>query len=357
MNENRSIGIKSKLFDYSVEFVESFIDILKEINGNIAYVIDKNVFYLYESYFSDIDKKYIFFMDPKESNKSMDSVMDIIYFWKSISMTKDWKVICFGGGITQDITTIASDLYLRNIEWYFFPTTLLAMCDSCIGGKCGINLREYKIQIGVFYPPRKIFIDTNFINTLTKEDYLNGWGELLKFSLTSDAKFFDKLKQERSYIPCENIGEYIYEGLKVKKKIIEEDEFESDLRRILNYGHTFGHALEAYTHYKIPHGMGVIWGIDVANYIAYRKELITKQYYFEIKQLIKREFLKEEIKINDAKILFEIIKTDKKVRDHVMNFALLNGKSRLIVYPIEIDESLKNIFYDYIRETHEYYNN
>ena len=229
------------------------------------------------------------------------------------------------------------------------------MSDSCIGGKCGINLGKYKNQLGVFYPPKKIFIDINFLNTLTESDYINGWGEILKFSLTNEVKFYEEIVNEESYIPCKNILKYIYEGLVVKKYIIEKDEFESDLRRVLNYGHTFGHALEAYTDNVIPHGHGVIWGIDVVNYIAYKEQLITKEYYLEIKGFIKRAFLKEEIKIDKPHTLFEIIKTDKKVKGNVLNFALLNDRSKLIVYPIILNDKLENTFKEYLRETHEYY--
>ena len=96
------------------------------------------------------------------------------------------------------------------------------MSDSCIGGKCGINLGKYKNQLGVFYPPKKIFIDINFLNTLTESDYINGWGEILKFSLTNEVKFYEEIVNEESYIPCKNILKYIYEGLVVKKYIIEK---------------------------------------------------------------------------------------------------------------------------------------
>jgi 3-dehydroquinate synthase len=285
----------------------------------------------------------------------MDTVMEILKFFQKIGVRKNWKVVCFGGGITQDVTTVASNLFLRNVDWYFFPTTLLSMCDSCIGGKCGINFGQYKNQIGVFYPPKKIFIDVNFINTLSEADYINGWGELLKFSLTSDEKFFGELKSEKEYIPCARIDEYIHKGLFVKKVVIEEDEFESDLRRVLNYGHTFGHALEAYTHNEIPHGKGVIWGIDVVNYIAWKENLISEKYYKEIKELIKRAFIKNEIHIENPSELFDIIKTDKKVKGNTLSFAMLNAPSHLIVYPMLIDEKLKKYFYEYLEETHEYY--
>ena len=351
------INIKSSLYDYSVEFVDDFSESLKKFGNECVYVIDQNVYNLYKPKFAGLDVNKIFFMEAVEHKKNMDSVMAIITFFKQCGVRKNWKVICFGGGITQDVTTIASNLYLRNVEWYFFPTTLLSMSDSCIGGKCGINFGPYKNQIGVFYPPKKIFIDVRFVNTLTRGDYLNGWGEILKFSLTSDESFYNELIKEKQFIPCDNIAYFIHRGLFVKKIIIEEDEFESDLRRVLNYGHTYGHALEAYTNNEIPHGQAVIWGIDVVNYFAYKEGLISKDYYLEIKELIKKAFLTEEVVIDDPHRLFEITKTDKKVEGSILNFALLNGRSHLIVYPLKLDDKLENLFVEYLKETHEFYRN
>ena len=355
------INIRSNLYNYSVEFVEDFAEKLRLFGEKTAYVIDKNVYELYKAKFIDCDLAKIFFMDAVEDKKNMDTVMEIISFMQNISVKKDWKIVCFGGGITQDVTTLASNLFLRNVEWYFFPTTLLSMCDSCIGGKCGINFGHAKNQLGVFYPPKKIFIDTHFIDTLSKDDYINGWGELLKFSLTSDPGFYDQLKSEKSYVPCQSIAKYIHRGLLEKKAVIEADEFESDLRRILNYGHTFGHALEAYTNHAIPHGKAVIWGIDVANFIAMKKGLISEEYYLDIKSLIRHHFLPKEIfspshchKSNVTRF-FELLKTDKKVKNGQISFALLDAPSHLIVYPITIDEKLLQLFSQYLEKTHEYY--
>ena len=351
------IKIKSHLYDYQVEFCNSFETVIQTITENKIYVVDKNVYAIYKERFCDIDERKVFLMEAVESRKNMDTVMELIMFFKENGVRKDWKVLCFGGGITQDITTIAANLFLRNIDWYFFPTTLLSMSDSCIGGKCGINLGQYKNQIGVFYPPKKIIIDISFINTLKDEDYLNGWGELLKFSLTDGTDMYSRLSNERQFIPCDNIKYYIYQGLLIKKKVIEEDEFELDRRRVLNYGHTFGHALEAYTHNAIPHGKAVIWGIDVVNYIAYKEGLINETLYLDIKALIKKAFLKEEIIIQDANALFDIIRTDKKVKGNELAFAMLNGPSNLIVFPMPIDDKLKKFFGDYLDETHKYYSN
>lgn len=352
-----SIKIESRLYDYSVDFIDDFSEKLKGFADTTAYVIDKNVYELYKHGFAGIDLSKIYLVEAVESHKNMDTVMQILTFWQKLGVRKNWKIVCFGGGISQDVTTIASNLFLRNVEWYFFPTTLLAMCDSCIGGKCGINFGGYKNQIGVFYPPKKIYIDVRFIDTLSEEDYINGWGEILKFSLTNSPSFYEQLKKEEKYIPCENIEAYIYKGLFVKKAIIEVDEFESDLRRVLNYGHTFGHALEAYTKNEIPHGKAVIWGIDVVNYIAWKENLISREYYYDVKKLIKKSFIPREIAIENLEALFSIIKTDKKVKENVIYLAVLDAPSHLKIYPMNIDNKFQKMIEEYLEETHEYYSN
>ncbi len=351
------ISIKSSLYDYEVDFVSDVKGQLKELTEErCSFVIDKNVYDLYPSFFEDISRDNIFFVEAVESKKNIDTCLELIRFWQKIKLKKNWKVICFGGGITQDITTFASNIYLRNVDWYFFPTTLLAMSDSCIGGKCGINLGEYKNQLGVFFPPKKIFICDKFLDTLTKEDYINGWGELLKFSLTEKKEFYDRLRDEKEYIPCANINSYIYDGLVVKKNIIEEDEFEGDLRRILNFGHTFGHALEAFTHNRIPHGTAVMWGIDVANYISKRLGILDEAIYWEIKALIKESFIKEEISVDNSERFMQILSTDKKVKNNTVYLILLEKLSKLIIKPLELDKELEGMFREYLEETNVYYN-
>lgn len=352
------IQISSRLYDYEVVFSDDFSnELLAFPPQTTAYVIDGHVAELYAQKLNGIEQGHCFSITAVEDKKTMDTVMEIIAFWKSIGVHKNWRVVCLGGGITQDLTTMASNLYLRNIDWYFFPTTLLAMCDSCIGGKCGINLGEYKNQLGVFYPPKKIIIDPAFLKTLSDADYLNGWGELLKFSLTENRGMYEQLKQETRYIPCDHIADYIRMGLDIKKKVIEADEFESDLRRILNYGHTFGHALEAYTRHDIPHGKAVIWGIDVVNFFSMKRGMISQERYFDIKKTIRSAFLPQEIVISEPQRLFSIIKTDKKVKGDFLSFALLDGPSHLIVCPIKIDQDLYSMFQEYLGETHEYYCN
>lgn len=354
---NKEIQIHSNLYDYSVEFIESFASTLQLFQEHTVYVIDRKVYELYKDSMKGVSLDNIYFVDALEEYKNMDTIMEIVEFWKERKVHKNWKVVCIGGGIVQDVTTFASNIYLRNIDWYFFPTTLLSMCDSCIGGKCGINLGPYKNQLGVFYPPKKIYISTEFLRTLTDDDYINGWGELLKFSLTEDVAFYERLEKEEQYVPCEKIDEYIYMGLQVKKHIIEQDEFDSDLRRVLNYGHTFGHALEAYTHNQIPHGKGVIWGIDVVNYIAYEEKMISKDDYMRVKRLICEHFLKDEVVIENPEELFQILFTDKKVKDNTVFLAIPERLGSLMIYPMQLDGKLLELFKLYLEETHAYYCN
>ena len=349
------IIIHSNLYDYTVDFTDDFSKEVESFPENTAYVIDRNVYSLYKEKFASIPEERVYFMDAVEDKKNMDTVMDIMHFFQKLHIHKDWTVVCFGGGITQDVTTTASYLYLRNVNWYLFPTTLLSMSDSCIGGKSGLNFGGVKNQVGVFYPPKRIFIDTHFIDTLTRQDYLNGWGEILKFSLTESLDFYHDLKNEKQYIPCENIASYIHRGLSVKKRIIETDEFDLGLRKVLNYGHTFGHALEAYTDNVIPHGMAVIWGIDVVNFIAVREGILSEDFYLDVKKLIADSFLTDEIVIGDPDRLIEYVKSDKKVVGNKVSLAVPDGTGKLILHPMEIDDRFEGLFRKYLKETHEYY--
>ena len=165
---------------------------------------------------------------------------------------------------------------------------------------------------------------------------------------------YEQIKQEEQLIPCANIAGYIRKGLEIKKKIIEADEFESDLRRVLNYGHSFGHALEAYTKHGVPHGKAVIWGIDVANFISAEKGLISRAMYQDVQNTIRTAFLPEPICVDNPMALFDILRTDKKVKGNRLSFALLDGPSHLGVYPIALDSRLYELFQGYLEEDHGY---
>ena len=350
------IKIKSYLYDYEVNFLDDLSSKLNEFDDKTTtFIIDGNVFDLYISKFSNILSNNIFKIDATENNKSMGTVLAILEFWKNSGVKKNWNVVCIGGGITQDVTTIASNLYLRGIQWNYFPTTLLSMCDSCVGGKGGVNFGEVKNQLGLFYPPKNIYVATEFLKTLSQSDIINGWGELLKFSLTNNVDFFEQLKNTSNYMDCDNIDDFIFKGLMIKKDIIEEDEFDTGIRRTLNYGHTFGHALESYTKNAIPHGTAVIWGIDVINYMALKKNMISEKFYLTVKNLIKDEFINKEIVIENPLELFGIIKNDKKVKNNTIYLSMPCAKCKLEIVPTEINTELENLFISYLKENELFY--
>ena len=216
---------------------------------------------------------------------------------------RDYEICSIGGGIVQDISGFVSSILFRGINWVYIPTTILSQCDSCIGGKTSINFAKYKNQIGNFYPPKKIFLDTSFLKTLNIKDIKSGLGEMAHYYLVANKKEwnFFKLNLDRVLRKKFNIKimkKLIFKSLKIKKRFIEEDEFDQGYRLILNYGHTFGHAIEKITNYKIPHGLAVAHGINISNFFSLKLGLINKKMFDEIEEQISKITKLSKIKKN-----------------------------------------------------------
>lgn len=277
MSVNEKINIRSGQGSYDVCFYNQLSGLLKEAifdKADIRVVIDRNVYDLYKSQFDErLDNSSIYLLDANEEEKSLQGAEKLLTWFQETKSTKATEVIAIGGGITQDIVTFSSSIYYRGIKWHLVPTTLLSMADSCIGAKSGLNLNQYKNQIGNFYSPSSIHISSEFCSTLTKEDLLSGHGEILKLAIINSVEQYEKYRKdfESGDMSTQVINYWIKESLETKKKIIEEDEYESDLRRVLNYGHSFGHAIESVKKNTVPHGIAVAVGIDIVNYISMKK--------------------------------------------------------------------------------------
>jgi 3-dehydroquinate synthase len=208
-----------------------------------------------------------------------------------------------------------------------------------------------KNQLGVFNSPSKVLVCTQFIDTLTEDDIMSGYGEILKLMLIGSTKQFDNLKDKVINYGYRNqyLDSFIKQSLEVKKRIIEIDEYEKDLRRILNYGHTFGHSLESVTNYEVPHGVAVAWGIDVANYVALYKGVISSTDFNAIHHFIKLYFSYQVAHKILAGDLVNGTKRDKKVSNGKLNMVLLHKIGDLKIVPIEFD-LLDNITHEYMRE-------
>lgn len=207
-------------------------------------------------------------IEAKEENKTLATVAAIIEQLRALGANRLSHVVAVGGGIVQDLSTFAASSYMRGVKWTYFATTLLGMADSCIGGKSSINVGPYKNIAGNFYPPELVLVDTEFCNTLSDEQKIEGLLEAVKICFASEGTAFDEyLAIANSSNPLKDnnrIAEVIALSLRTKKRFIEEDEFDNGIRLLLNFGHTFGHAIEGASDYRISHGVAVGLGMLAA---------------------------------------------------------------------------------------------
>ena len=277
-------------------------------------------------------RKIIYLFSANELNKNQLSINKILEILLKNNFHRNDCLISMGGGITGDVSGFASSIFKRGIKFINVPTTLLAQVDSSIGGKTGINSSYGKNLIGSFYQPDLVVSDINFLKTLPKREIICGYGEILKHSLIANKKFFlylDKNARKILNLKSPFIQKAIYQSCLIKKKIIEKDEKEKNLRKILNFGHTFAHAYEATLKYskKLNHGEAVIQGIMTASKFSLKNNLLLKNDF----ELIKKHFIKYKLPLNlkkffskkNLKHLISFMKKDKKNNKQKINLVLL----------------------------------
>jgi 3-dehydroquinate synthase len=236
------------------------------------------------------------------------------------------------------------------MPWYFYPTTLLAQADSCIGSKSSINVGKTKNILGTFTPPEKIYITTSVLATLEEREFRSGLGEMLKVHAIDGPASFDRIAADypRLFTDQELLRRYIWGSLAIKKAIIEEDEFDLGLRNIMNYGHSFGHALESATDFFIPHGIAVTVGMDMANYTSMRLGLMDASHYHRMHPPFKANyagFLPPEIPLE---FFVSALLKDKKHTDVQLRLVLPDAQSRIIAGLYSFDAALRHIWTDYL---------
>lgn len=285
-----NFSIKSIIHDYEVSFIDDFSKTLKvSLREGDVIIIDKNVRTLYNNKLDSILKntRHII-VNANEKEKSYQGLLPIIGELIEIGFRKNHRLIAIGGGITQDITAFTSSIMYRGVDWIFFPTTLLAQGDSCIGSKTSINFGKFKNQVGGFYPPVNIFIDLVFLDTLADIDIKSGLGEMCHYYIVASEEDFMRYKREYEFALNDKkiLAGLIARSLEIKKRYIEIDEFDQKERQVFNYGHSFGHAIESLTEYRIPHGIAVSYGMDMANFISVKLGYITENIRIEIRGLL-----------------------------------------------------------------------
>jgi 3-dehydroquinate synthase len=345
------VNIKSSIHDYTVDIVD---DLLKHIENELSsgafFIIDANVYKLYFS--NNIFKKFpnnFLTIEPSEENKSIDKCKSIIETLVEKKIRRNQRLVAIGGGVTQDITAFIASIYLRGVEWTFFPTTLLAQADSCIGGKTSINLKDIKNIVGGFNPPVNIYLDFKFLETLSKEDIRSGIGEILHFYYYSNSPYIEMMMDEYDNLIMnpQDLVKYIIESLMIKKSVIEIDEFDKDERNKFNYGHTFGHAIETATNYRIKHGQAVTVGMDLANYISLHKGFIDFQTYNKAKKILEINFPQYDWTSFEIDLFIESLSKDKKNKGEKLGCILSKGPGKLTKKFLPINKNFKSLMKNY----------
>jgi len=272
-------------------------------------------------------KVFLHILPEGEKSKSLKSFNSILEELANLKFDRTDCLIAIGGGMVGDISGFVASSYLRGIDFIQIPTTLLSQVDSSVGGKTAINIAQGKNLVGAFYNPKKVLISINYLKSLTEKEYKSGLGEVIKYAFILNKKLYKILYSNPKLVLSRNtkiLEEIIYESIKTKANIVSKDEREQGVRALLNFGHTFGHAIEAKNNYKnISHGEAVVLGMVIASKVSYLEGLINEKEYQEIKLLITSMGLDIDYKKYKYEDLKPYLMNDKKVALGKLNLILL----------------------------------
>jgi len=341
----KNFTVTSMYGDYSVRF-ESFASFKKTIDSNkFFFILDKDLKNIYGNLLSDLPIERTLIVDSREESKSFEQSSIFLKELLSKKIKKDNILVAIGGGVVQDITAFLSSIIFRGIDWIFVPTTLLSQCDSCIGSKTSINFQSYKNVLGNFYPPKKVIIDKNFLDSLPKSEIKSGIGEMTHYYFFEGSNFLEDIYNNYDDIISrkKDISPYIIESLRIKKRVIEVDEFDTGIRNHFQFGHTFGHAIENASNYQINHGQAVTLGMDISMFISQQKGLLNKADFITYHDLIAKNFPPFNLKFFDFELFYDSLKKDKKNVSNFLVCILIEKSGQLKKAKIEINNNLKDI--------------
>ena len=296
-------------------------------------------------------KAIIYRFVSSEKNKNFNKLNHILNILLKENFNRNDSIIAVGGGIVGDVAAFAASIFKRGLHLINIPTTLLAQVDSSIGGKTGINTKYGKNLIGSFYQPKIVISDVSFLSSLPKRELICGYGEILKHALIKNRKLFNYLsKYLDKIIKLESpfIEKAIYDSCSIKKEVVQKDEEEKNLRKVLNFGHTFGHAYEAATGFskRLNHGEAVILGIKSASEFSFNKKKLSSKEFKLINQHINN--LDNSLRVSkffknkDLNKIMNFMKSDKKNINKKINLILLNKISKATINNYYSSKEIKN---------------
>lgn len=333
--------------------INRFFKANKNNYSKLFILVDENSLkYCYPQLVDQIDPfkdAEIIEIESGEESKNIEVCMQILTTLSEYGADRKSLFVNLGGGIIGDMGGFTASIFKRGIHFINIPTTLLSQVDASIGGKVGVDLNHLKNEIGVFNSPAAVFIDPAFLNTLEKRQLLSGFAEIIKHALIADVEYWKKIRSVK-ILDLENVDELIGISLNIKNKVVQEDPLEKGLRKILNFGHTIGHAIETLSlenNNKKPllHGEAIAIGMICEAYLSHQLCKLSKAELEEITEFILSKFSEVQMEEMDDHRLIELMKHDKKNDKAGINFSLLSGIGKCEINktakPDEIIASLK----------------
>lgn len=352
--ENRMSILLNKKPCYDIVFAKTFDGLAEELAAldtagkRLCIVTDSNVDTFYSEELLGLLQgkclkavKYVF--PAGEENKNLDTVKKIYQFLIEKKFDRRDMLIALGGGVVGDLTGFTAATYLRGIDFIQIPTTLLAQADSSIGGKTGVDFDGYKNMIGAFKMPRLVYMNVSVLNTLEDRQFFAGFAEIMKHGIIKDSIFYEWLI-ENMYEICERNPDTLLEMVRrssnVKKMVVEKDPEEHGDRALLNLGHTIGHAIEKAKNFELYHGECVALGIVAAAYISWKKELLSMDEYYEIRDMFVPFYLPISVEGIDPQEILQLTKSDKKMEAGKIHFVLLKKIGKAVIDTTVTDEEI-----------------
>lgn len=278
-----------------------------------------------------------------EESKNLNTVKDIYTFLIHKGYQRKDLLVALGGGVVGDTTGYVAATYLRGVDFIQIPTTLLSQTDSSIGGKTGVDFDGYKNMVGAFKMPKLVYINLDTLNTLEDHQYFSGFAEVMKYGLIKDAKFYSWLI-ENMYEICEKDMEVletmVFKSCATKKAVVEKDPLEQGDRALLNLGHTIGHAIEKSKNFTLLHGECVALGTVAAAYISWKKDMISMEDFYEIRDMFVPFYLPISVDNLDPQEILKLTKSDKKAEAGTIKFILLNKIGKAVIDKTVTDEEI-----------------
>lgn len=339
---------------YDIVFEKDFSGLKSELESfqvqekKICIVTDTNVEKLYAATLKDLispicAKIVVFSFSAGESSKNLETVQSLYEFLIQEKFDRKDLLLALGGGVVGDLTGFCAATYLRGIDFIQVPTTLLAQVDSSIGGKTGVDFLEYKNMVGAFHMPKLVYMNINTLRDLDNRQYFSGMAEVLKSGLIKDGMFYEWLISNM-YEICEKdeatLGEMISRCCSIKKMVVEKDPTEQGERALLNLGHTIGHAIEKYKNFELLHGECVALGIVAAAFLSWKKQLLSMEEYYEIRDMFVPFYLPISIDNLDVNSILALTKSDKKMENGQIKFVLLKKVGKAVIDSSVTDSEL-----------------